>query len=230
MTSNAQILSDLKIIRQENQPLELLTTYKGVPFVCKAWIENLEGDVARLKVDDPAILCLDYGNQTRVLGSDYFEPAVARLGKMDLANSIIELTDFTYIGTKLGERMIVRVEPGERIQVLVINEDLETGAELADISMSGIGVRMQEKAHHLALRPGAAVVLDFQLPEVHIQTSGTVLSLLKSENTIRLSIRFAQDFQQRASVFHYLIDRRAEIERELREIYSATRQTILPAS
>lgn len=224
MTSNTQILSDLKIIQQENQPLELLTTYKGVPFVGKAWIVSLEGDVVRLKVDDPVFICLECGNQTRVLGSDYFEPAVARLGGLDLEQSTVELSDFTYIGTKFGERMIVRVEPGEQISVLVKNGGVQTAAELADISMSGIGVRMQEKTHHVAMRPGAAVELDFHLPEVHIQTSGTVLSLFKSEDQIRLSIRFAQDFQQRASVFHYLIDRRTEIERELREAYETARR------
>ena len=43
---------------EANQHLELLTTYKGVPFVCKAKVENVENGQARLRTNAPSLICL----------------------------------------------------------------------------------------------------------------------------------------------------------------------------
>ncbi len=219
MASSPQILSDLKVIQDADQELELLTTYKGVPFICKTKIASIQGDIARLTTHDPTIICLEGNQQTKVLGSDYFEPSAAQIIAVDVTKGIIELSNFTYVGTKMGERMIVRVEPKEPIEVTLEQEGTKNSGSLADISISGAGVRVPHAIYNSALKPGASVQVSMELPKGSIRMVGIVLSVIKTEEFYRLSIRFSQDGSQKVTIFKYLIDRRAEIESELQSQY-----------
>lgn len=219
MASNRQILLDLKIIMENDQKLELLTTYKGVPFVCKTKVTNVVGEVAWLKTVDPSLICLLKDHTAKVLGSDYFEPASANVIDVDLEQGLLELSDFSYIATKMGERMIVRVEPKEPLNVSLESTGIKIAALLADISISGMGIRVGYADYSAILKPGATLQISMELPVGPINLSGTVLSAVKTDEYYRLSLRFAQDSSQRSRIFKYLIDRRTEIEHEVLEEY-----------
>ena len=94
MTSNPQIIADLKVIMEKDQYLELLSTYKGVPFVCKAKVQGIAEDTASLAAQDPSLVCLAHDHLVKVLGSDYFEPAIAEITSIDIAGGHINLTNF----------------------------------------------------------------------------------------------------------------------------------------
>lgn len=219
MASNLQILSDLKVIMDANQRLELLTTYKGVPFVCKAKVEKVETNSAQLRTLDPSIFCLLHESQAKVLGSDYFEPAIAKIVQIDVKTGLLELSDFSYIATRLGERMIVRVEPSKPIEVTLENAGLKIIAQLVDISISGMGVSINFAHYSAILKPGATVQVRMEIPTGSVNLNTTILSAYKAEGHYRLSMRFAQDGSQRSLIFRYLIDRRSEIENEVQEEY-----------
>jgi hypothetical protein len=221
MKSNQQIISDLRVIMEAEQNLELLCTHKGVPFVCKAKVIHIDDDIVRLKTLDASMICLLQDSQAKVLGSDYFEPASAHVEQVDLKASTVDLTGFSYIGTKLGERMIVRVEPKEPMMVQVENAGMTTIAELADISISGIGLRIAHADFNSMLKPGATVQLNLNLNGKEIIVSGTILSAVKTAEQYRISVRFDPDGIQRSLIFKYLIDRRAEIEQEVFDQYRA---------
>ena len=219
MASNPQIISDLKVIMEMDQGLELLSTYKGVPFVCKAKVENIQDDLVRLHSKDYSLLCLALDAQAKVLGSDYFEPAIAEVQSVAVEKGMIELTKFAYIGARLGERMIVRVEPRDPVQIHVESIDVKTVGELIDISISGIGMTIAHTAYNPIFKPGATIQINMNIPQGEIHVPGTVLSAVKTESLYRLSVRFAQDITQRRLIFKYLIDRRMEIEQEVRDKY-----------
>lgn len=222
MRSNQQILADLRLMQEAEQPVELLSTFKGVPFICRAEILEITPEKVRLKALDPAMICLQVGEQTRVLGSDYFEPARAEVLAFDLSQGQLELGGFTYVGTKLGERMIVRVEPKEPIPVHLSTEALQAEGELADISLNGIGVRLKPTDFTALLRPGAQVNLAVQLPTGAIESVGTIMSVTRQGETFRLAVRFSQSGAEKSLIFQYLVQRRAEIEAELRRCYTET--------
>lgn len=226
MTSNQQILADLKVIMETNQSLELLCTYKGVPFVCKAKVLNLDEGLARVHALDPSIVCLIKDAQAKILGSDYFEPANATVESINLAESTIDLTDFTYISSRLGERMIVRVEPRQPIEVQIDCVDCRISGKMVDISISGMGVRVPLEKSDITLRPGANLQLAYTLTTGEIKVGGIVLSAMKSAGFQRLSVRFSPESTQRSLIFKYLIERRAEIEQEVDDKF---RKAILAA-
>jgi PilZ domain len=221
MPSTPQIISDLMMIMQLNHELELMNTYKGVPFICKARVQNIDGDNVWLQAGGPAILCLERERLTKVLGSDYFEPSVAHAVSVDFRNGIIVLNNFSYLGTKLGERMTVRVEPKEPIDALLINQTQKTSGQVADLSLSGVGVRVAQAHYSPALKPGTLVQIQLELMGKSIAAEGTILSVLRLDDAQRVSIRFAQDHGHRLEIFRYLVDRRAQIEEELNAEYDA---------
>ncbi len=220
MPSNQQILSDLRVVLETGHALEIMNTYKGVPFVCKAQVKRVEDDLVYVEAQHPSLICLTREKQTKVLGSDYFEPSIAQVVSVDLGAGQITLTRFAYLGTRLGERTIVRVEPRDPIPVeLRFNEQRVTG-ELADLSMSGIGVRFPAEAYTPLLKPGANLHLRLALPnDVIVESDGAILSAARLKDIYRVSIRFSTNQSNRVAIFRYLIDRRAEIEAELKQEY-----------
>ena len=219
MASNQQILSDLRLIMEAGHALELLTNYKGVPFICKAKIEAIDSESISLQAQDATMVCLLNEKQIRVLGSDYFEPSVAQIDAFDLITGKAILKDFSYLGTKLGERMIVRVEPKSPIEVHLRSEGLATVAKLIDLSINGLGLRVSQADYNPTLKPGTSVKVNMQLPSGKISSRATILSVVRTEGHYRLSLRFTDNDSQKKLIFKYLIDRRAEIEQELVEEY-----------
>jgi hypothetical protein len=138
---------------------------------------------------------------------------------VDLVNNKAFLTHFTYQGTRLGERMIVRVEPSEPIPVRIENEDQVTTVELVDLSLNGMGVRVEGASYSAFLKPGTAVQVGMRLPKEEIRLAGNILTAIRSGNSYRLSVRFLPGSPQRVTIFRYLIDRRAEIATELGQEY-----------
>lgn len=220
MASNPQILSDLRVIYEADHQIELLTLYKGVPFICKAKIEELNDDSVRMYSTDKCIVCFETDKKPRVLGSDYFEPSIAEVRSVDLKEGVVVLGDFSYVGTKLGERMIVRVEPKSPIQIQILIDTTDLVGVIADISLNGIGVLVLNEEYISSLKPGVIVKVSFELPSGLIELSGTVLSVVKLEEHIRLSIKFRQEGDQKFKIFRYLVDRRDEISRELIQKYN----------
>lgn len=221
MPSTPQIISDLMMVMQLDHELELMNTFKGVPFICKARVLNIDGDNVSLQTSGPGIVCLERERQTKVLGSDYFEPSVAHTVSVDFRTGIIVLQNFSYLGTKLGERMTVRVEPKDPVDVLIINQTQKTSGELADLSLSGVGVHIAQAQYSPALKPGTLVLVHMELSGKPIEVEGTVLSVLKLDDAQRVAIRFTQERGHRLEIFRYLVDRRAQIEKELQAEYEA---------
>ncbi|MBN1149134.1 MAG: PilZ domain-containing protein [Anaerolineales bacterium] len=219
MASNQQILSDLRLIMEADHALELLTNYKGVPFICKAKIGAIGADNVSIQAQDPAMICLLRDKQIRVLGSDYFEPSVAQIDSFDLFTGKAVLSDFSYLGTKLGERMIVRVEPKSPIDVHLKSEGLSTAGPLIDLSINGLGLRIGQADYSPTLKPGTSIQVNMQLPSGEISSRATVLSVVRTNEYYRLSMRFAGNDTQKKLIFQYLVDRRTEIEEELKDEY-----------
>lgn len=210
--------------------LELMNTYRGVPFICKAKVLSIRDDLVEIETHDPALVCLAKQKQTKVLGSDYFEPAVARVASVDLVTNTAILTNLSYQSTRLGERMIVRVEPKEPIPVVIETEGEQVTVELVDLSLSGMGVQVAPSNYSTALKPGTTIQAAMRLPKEEIRLEGSILTAIKTSSAYRLSVRFVANSPYRVTVFRYLIDRRAEIAVELGEAHDQALRAAAEAS
>lgn len=219
MNSNAQLIADLTLARDTKQVLELLVTYKGLPVITRCRVTSVELGQVTLVTSDPGLVCLDQGEKVTILGSDYFEPATAVVQRKNLKEKTVVLSDLNYLGTRLGERMIVRVEPKDPLPVLIELEEGNIEGTMVDLSLNGMGIRIDRRQYSPALKPGISLRLEFELPEGPVILVGTLLSTVKIGYQHRISVRFTQSEAYKATIFRYLVDRRSQIERELQADY-----------
>jgi len=219
MVSNQQIMSDIRLVMETGHKLELMNIFQGIPFICKATVTQIEGEVVSLETRDSTILCLKGQEETRVLGSDYFEPSLARVISVDIPTGVINLDNFVYSETKLGDRTLIRVQPTEDIQVQIEGASHRALGHLMDISLSGLGVQILEKDFHDSFIKGSDIQITLQLPEGKVNCNGMITKVDRFNQDYRLSIRFSPDIADRPTIFRYLIDRRKEIEEEVEKRY-----------
>lgn len=219
MTSNLQILTDLRLAMELKQMLELMLFYKGVPVICKAAISKIEDENATLVTHAPGIICIQKAEKVSILGGEYFEPSSAKVARVELKSGQVHLQDFAYLANRLGERMIVRVEPKAPLPVTLSGMEQPIQAELVDLSLNGAGIRLEAGQYFPALKPGTMLNAAFELPGEAIHLNATVISGTKSDDRFRISIGFTENSAQRLVIFRYLIDRRSEIEQEIQAGY-----------
>src|SRR5512142_3377840 len=138
------IITDLQYVMETSQELDILNFHKSFPITCKARVETIERDVVILTVEPPGSVCLESQEQTIVLSRGLPEAIRARIVSFDLVNGRLKLSDFSYVGSHFGERMIARVQAEDPIHVEIGVEDAGYTGTLVDVSLSGVGVFVQE--------------------------------------------------------------------------------------
>ena len=219
MISNIQIVSDLRLAMEMRHELELMVTFKGVPVICKARVTQIDGEIVTLVTHDPGLIRIQKEKKISVLGSEFFEPSTAKVLNVDITSGALQLSNFSYLGTRLGERMMMRAEPKEPIRVSLESENLSFDGDIVDLSLNGIGIRIDQANYNSSLKPGTTIKTTFNLPKGLTVMDGTVLSSVKSGDSYRLSVRFNEIGPPKIAIFRYLIDRRTEIENELKSDY-----------
>ena len=210
------IIADLQYVMETSQELDVLNFHKSFPITCKARVETIDRDVAVLKVEPPGSVCLESQEQTIVLSRGLPEAVRARVVSFDLVNGLIKLSDFSYVGSHFGERMIARVQPEDTINIEIEANDEKYSGTLVDVSLSGVGVFTNESG----FQRGMLLQLTLPLPEGKVTLPGKILNATEAtDGQYRLSIGFTRNAQEIAVVMRYIKDRRIEILNEIEHMY-----------
>lgn len=213
------ILVELEVAMRARREVELLSYFKGVPVLYRAQVEHVGGGVIDIHSTDIEIVCLLLEKQVILLGDALEEPAHADIISVELAAGKARLGNFQYVGTKLGNRMVVRVEPKEAVPVELESGGQKISAKLADISMDGLAVRLATPGGERPLKLHSMVQVIFGLPTAEVKLVGSVRSMRpESDNMHRLGIVFSQDAQIK-DIAAYITQRRAEILSEIKITY-----------
>ncbi|NLG96302.1 MAG: PilZ domain-containing protein [Chloroflexi bacterium] len=210
------IITDLQYVMETGQELDILNFHKSFPITSKARVERIEGDTVDLKVQPPGSIILEAQEQTIILSRGLPEAVRARIISFDLLSGLLRLSDFAYVGSNFGDRMIARVEPEDTIVIEIESEDHKEQGTLADVSLSGVGVYVTRTS----LQRGQVVQLTLPLPEGKVTLPGKILNISQTpENQQRLSIGFTRNAQEIAVIMRYIKDRRTEILSEIERMY-----------
>lgn len=210
------IISDLQYVMETSQELDILNFHKGFPITCKAQVESLDRETAVLRVQPPGSVCLEAQEYTIVLSRGLPEAVRARVTAFDLSSGSLQLSDFAYVGSHFGERMIARVQPEETITVEIDAGEHNLPGTLVDVSLSGVGVYTEPAE----FQRGQVLMLTLPLPEGKVTLPGKVLGISDAPNgQVRLSIGFTRNAQEITVVMRYIKDRRSEILSEIEHMY-----------
>jgi hypothetical protein len=210
------IISDLQFVMETGQELDILNFHKSFPITCKARVEKIDKDVVVFSVQPPGSVCLEAQEQTIMLSRGLPEAVHAKVLDFDLKSGQLQLTDFTYVGQRFGERMIARVQPEDTLYVILEVGDQQHTGRLVDVSLSGVGVVVRG----LKVQRGQLLELTLPLPEGKISLPGKILNISDApENSTRYSIGFTRNAQEIAVIMRYIKDRRSEILAEIELMY-----------
>lgn len=210
------IISDLQYVMETNQELDILNFHKGFPITSKARVERINKDNVVLKVQPPGSVCLEAQDQTIVLSRGLPEAVRAHVISFDLANGLLTLDDFNYVGGHFGERMIARVQPEDTITVEIESDGKSTSGILVDVSLSGVGIYVDQPT----FQRSQIVQLTLPLPEGKVMLPGKILNVNEMNNgKVRLAVGFTRNAQEIALIMRYIRDRRMEILNEVEHMY-----------
>jgi hypothetical protein len=220
MSVNDAILSNLQKAMKANRPLDLLSSFRGVPVRYKASIQQIQGEVVTVQALPPEAVCLELEREVVVLGEGVEEALRADVVGVQLTAGTAHLTHLRYADDRLGNRLMVRVEPKEPMLLRLEVGGQTFQGQLVDISMGGLAIQMLPVVPDLLLKTRAPVRLAFNLPSGPIELVGIIRSVKPTTDGKRLGVAFPQDAQLSAIV-GFILQRRVEILAELKSAYEA---------
>jgi hypothetical protein len=201
------------------RPLDLLSSFKGVPVRYKAAIQQIEPEAVIIQVAQREAVCLELEREVVVLGEGGDEALRAEVSEVQLALGRAKLTRVRYADSRLGNRLMVRVEPKAPMAVRLELAGQAVTGQVVDLSMGGLAVQVTAPPE-LPLKAGVTVPVALDLPSGPVELAGLVRSVRPEGDGKRLGIAFPQDAHVSAIV-GYVLQRRVEILAELEQIYEA---------
>ncbi len=220
MSLNETIRLHLQQAMQTNRPLDLLSNFKGVPVRYKALIRQLQSDGVMLHALPPEAVCLESEREVVVLGQGVEEALRADVAEVQLAAGTARLEHLRYADSRLGNRLMVRVEPKEPIALRLEAGGQAFQGQVVDISLGGLAVQIPSPDPDQVLKVRASVRMALDLPSGAMELLGIIRSAKSAAGGKRLGIAFPQDAQLSILV-NYILQRRMEILSELRATYEA---------
>jgi len=214
------ILTDLKYVKETGQELEILNFHKSFPITCRARVESIAPDGITFIVQPPGSVCLVDQEQTILLSRGLPEAVRARILAFDLATGMLKIGEMSYIHAHFGDRKIARVQPEGHMPVEIECEGHIFSGELADVSLSGIGVLVAEAG----FQKEQEIVVTLPLPSEPVALPGKILNITGQDGKQRLSVGFTRNAQEIALVMRYVRDRRTEILAEIEQMYQRALQ------
>lgn len=210
---------------EQKQSVRLINTYRGIPITHDALVLDASQGYMTLQVHDHQAVCLALEGKTYIQGSTLPEVLQARFMGVDILQKQVTVTEFLGVGTSIGRRMAVRVQPKEPTDVEIYDGSRRIPGKLADISTVGVGVFTFATYIYgsLPLNKSATVFVDVRLggSEQILRFIGKISSVVHQKGTFmhRLGIKLQPNPAIEPFLSEYVHARQDEALRELQGIY-----------
>lgn len=194
MDRNQEILPLLRVIARAESGLRLVSLYKGLPIIYDASIVSIEGACVHVHCNKYQLACLFLQHETYLIGDMIQGTIHADVTGLIPARDEAILSNLQYVEKPYILREQVRVEPQDPIRISVqLKGSLATvEANLADISLNGVGLHLDRSLFHPKLwMTGSELTISVPLPE-HLQ-SKTPVSTSTLPSTGDLTTRFSRE-------------------------------------
>jgi len=215
-------LNNLDYLLRTNPEIELLNFYKSCPISIKAVLVGIEtGGMVKVKVEPPGSVCL-YQNKTTVLLSPTLTEVIrAKIKRFDIIDGLVYLSDFSYLSAWTGQRMVVRVQPDHAIHVALEKDGQFLPGMVADISLNGIGVMVENPE----FEDNDTFQIHLNLPTGVMVLRGMLVEVIPQDGIYRMGIKFLPNNRDISFLIKYITSRRQEILNEVAALYERVYQT-----
>lgn len=230
MFQGDEILTWLKGFADNNRPMRLINTYRGIPVAYSARVNTVDEGNAVFNINEYQAVCLTLDGKTHIQHPELPEILRARAILVNVPLKEVTLTEFVKAGTSVGNRLYTRVQPKEPIEAEIKIGERVVPGQLADISLNGVGVITIGTYTYgdMEARRGSKIWLSFMLPPTHtpVQLIGQITSVVDIENSkqYRLGCKTFPDSNVDLLLLEYVALRRDELMRELSMVYATMRR------
>ena len=213
------ILSELKHLLEQQEEVDLMSFYQGLPLTYRGVIYDVGMEEVSLIVQPPDSVCLTWDSLVYLLGPEPIDLLRADVVSFDMVSGMFKLIIFRSGGPNLGKRMITRVIPSEELKVDINTDELAFSTVMLDISSQGVGINLQAEAENAALKKGQQVHVTMHLPGKRVPAQGAVTAVVAAGDEQHISIVYKEEKMDIRPVWQYISRRRMEILQELQEKY-----------
>ena len=169
MRLSSEILHNFHKFVDSKEEIQLVNVYKGVPISYPAKAIEVKAHTLLLETDPFQIVCLYRDKMTFIQHQSFPVSIQASVVQVDFNTNQTSLSAFKYVGSTIGDRRQVRVEPKEMITGTLHSKDADVTVrgELADISLNGIAIYIKPSLYSPNIfRVGNKISVALQLPGV----------------------------------------------------------------
>lgn len=212
-------------LQEQRKPVRLINTYRGIPISNEAQVITISQGYVAFRVHEYQAVCITLEGKTFVQSDLLPEVYQARAVAVDVLTRQAILTEFSGVGTAIGKRMAVRVQPKEPTDVEIYDGGRRIPGKLADISASGMGVFTFATYIYgeLSFEKSENVFIDVSMTsnESILHCEGKVTSVAHQKGSFlhRLGVKLHPDPATELVLEQYVSQRQDEVLRELKAIY-----------
>ncbi len=212
------IVNSFEIMRDENESVEFINLYKGIPIVSYGKVVHIEDNKVAFKIENPLHqIAMKLEGKAYMLKNEY----ITRYVKADVVytnfiNNTVVLENFVYLlDMPAAQREYIRVHPNILARV-VFKKDSKIPIEgkLYDLSQNGLGVISE---YNQGISNNEEVFISFSLNDKdNLEIRGEIVNILEYNGAYRYCIKIYPDDEQTIKVKEYIENRKEEILEDLR--------------
>ncbi|GEM_PF-1222513 len=224
----SQIVGVFWELFKKGRSVTLKNSFHGLPVQYKARISMIGQDCLAVVVHPHQVVCIALERRTVVSNKRLPMPVQAKPLSLDVKNGEVVLGRFKTLNQLSERRLVSRIEPLHPMPVTIIQRERRIEARLADLSLAGLGVLIEQNPGPLRLDTGGMVHLVFELPGLGVRLSleGDVAYVHRKRGAQLYRAGFA--IQPGASdqevLNEYLMHSRQELLRELERLHQSMRK------
>ena len=234
-----EIIKIFREIAYEGRKIRLLNLYKGIPVSYAASITSIGEASITVSTEKFQLVAMYLAKETHIQNLKF--PMLVRAGVV-LVNPVkmdAMLTHFSYQPERLGQITQVHIQPGRPMPGQVTTAQMDhVDAELMDISLTGLGVLVDETSIKGECKPGLEITVQVQLPgiasldepdelpEPHtVALKGTIIHIKTGlpGGKRHLGVELQPNHPARLEVARFISQRQLELLREVHSIYELIR-------
>jgi len=215
--NETKLPEEIKEIYIKKKELNLFTIYKGIPIAHKtriAAIDEKEG-IVKVTANSYQIVAAKFHKEIFLLENDKEYSFRANIHHVVIHKKLMYLNNIEKVQRNAPKRGFIRVQPKEKIEVLIKNGDVKLETELYDISLRGICVLGRKSKLKVSDIVTIEFILKYDRPYL-INAQGEIKSITKLDKEMyRYHIHFELPTHYEYILSKYITKREKEIVKEL---------------
>ncbi|NVJ54336.1 MAG: response regulator [Campylobacteraceae bacterium] len=222
------LFKELYAFKLNNNKIELVNHYKGIPFIHDASIINIEKDKIRIKTENVQVKAIRYEKDTTI----HFEDKIvnAKFESYDEHSNILCLKDLVEVETSSKNRKTLRVAPDEMFNSSIFANSERYNYKVESLSSSSISFTAKNVTNKLRVADKVDIVIGFKTEHeasfenviVHkerLSFKAFVHKIKKIDNDYsKIVFIYELSFGDRKILEKYILQRQLELVKEFKEL------------